>query len=62
MQPFNNLDMSMDMTGAQIYTLLEQQWPGANPAAGAKVLQVSNGFSYRWNPAVADGNALVGTG
>jgi 5'-nucleotidase len=29
-QPFGNLDTSMDMTGAQIYTLLEQQWPNAD--------------------------------
>jgi 5'-nucleotidase len=54
-QPFNNYDVSMDMTGAQIYSLLEQQWAGGNLAAGAKVLQVSSGFAYRWNPAVAAG-------
>jgi len=54
----------MDMTGAQIYTLLEQQWPGEDPTAGARVLQVSNGFSYRWNPTVVPvttpKNPLVG--
>ncbi len=55
-QPFGNLDVSMDMTGAQIYALLEQQWAGPNLTAGAKVLQVSAGFSYRWNPAVAAGS------
>ena len=63
-QPFGNLDTSMDMTGAQIYTLLEQQWPGEDPTAGARVLQVSNGFSYRWNPTVVPvttpKNPLVG--
>jgi 5'-nucleotidase len=52
-QPFGNLDTSMDMTGAQIYTLLEQQWPNADVTAGVRVLQVSDGFSYRWNPAAA---------
>ena len=51
-QPFGNLDTSMDMTGAQIYTMLEQQWPRGDPSAGARVLQVSDGFSYRWNPTV----------
>jgi 5'-nucleotidase len=60
-QPFGNLDTSMDMTGAQIYTMLEQQWPKGDPSAAARVLQVSDGFSYRWNPTVvADSNALVG--
>ena len=34
-QPFGNLDTSMDMTGAQIYTLLEQQWPDADVTKGA---------------------------
>ncbi len=29
-QPFNNFDVSMDMTGAQILTLLDQQWSGTN--------------------------------
>ena len=38
-QPFNNFLVSMDLTGAQIETLLEQQFTGAN-AAAAKVLQV----------------------
>ena len=55
-QPFNNYLVSMDMTGAQIYALLEQQWAGPNLTAGARVLQVSAGFSYRWNPAVAAGS------
>ena len=32
MQPFNNYDVSMDMTGPQILTLLDQQWSGANAA------------------------------
>jgi 5'-nucleotidase len=58
-QPFGNLDTSMDMTGAQIYTLLEQQWPNADVTAGVRVLQVSNGFSYRWNPAAGVGHRVI---
>jgi len=46
-QPFNNFLVSMDMTGAEIETLLEQQWSGPN-AAGPKILQVSEGFTYTW--------------
>ena len=46
-QPFNNYLVSMDMTGRQILSLLEQQWSGAN-AEKPKILQVSGiTYSYR---------------
>jgi 5'-nucleotidase len=46
-QPFNNYVVSMDMTGAQILTLLGEQWSGGN-AASPKILQVSGiSYSYR---------------
>jgi 5'-nucleotidase len=45
-QPFNNYLVSMSLTGEQIYQLLAQQVTGTN-AAAPKVLQVSDGFSYR---------------
>ena len=42
-QPFSNSLVVMDLTGAQIEALLEQQWvPGKDP----KILQVSEGFTY----------------
>lgn len=41
-QPFSNNLVTMTLTGAQIATLLEQQFAGAFP----RVLQVSSGFSY----------------
>ncbi|HEY7002685.1 MAG TPA: bifunctional metallophosphatase/5'-nucleotidase [Gaiellaceae bacterium] len=44
-QPFNNVMTVKTMTGDMIYRLLEQQFTGANG-----ILQVSNGFSYRWSP------------
>jgi 5'-nucleotidase len=56
--PFGNTLVAMDMTGAQIRELLEQQWIRAN-ASHPSVLQVSNGFSYRWNPALPDGRRVV---
>ena len=40
-QPFGNSLVTMTLTGAQIDTLLEQQFTG-----GIGILQVSNGFSY----------------
>ncbi|MDF8265564.1 bifunctional metallophosphatase/5'-nucleotidase [Luteipulveratus flavus] len=49
-QPFNNYMVSLDLTGADLYALLNQQWSGAN-AASPKVLQVSKGFTYSWSAA-----------
>ena len=56
--PFGNTIVAMDMTGAQIRALLEQQWarPGASSVS---VLQVSEGFSYRWNKAAPKGQRVI---
>jgi 5'-nucleotidase len=51
-QPFNNYLVSMDVTGADIWTLLQQQWSGSNAGSGTKFLQVSNGLHYTWKGAV----------
>jgi 2',3'-cyclic-nucleotide 2'-phosphodiesterase (5'-nucleotidase family) len=56
-QPFNNFVVSMSMTGQQIIDLLNQQWSGANAGSNRKFLQVSDGFSYRWQNA-AGGRVL----
>jgi 5'-nucleotidase len=49
-QPFNNYLVSMTLTGAQIKTLLTQQWSGANGSPNQpKILQVSHGFSYTYS-------------
>jgi 5'-nucleotidase len=62
-QPFNNFVVSMDLTGAQIKAILNEQWNGANErtASGNKILQVS-GLVYKWDVSDADGtgNAIVG--
>ena len=50
-QPFNNFVVSMSMTGQQIIDLLNQQWSGLNAGSNRKFLQVSDGFSYRWQNA-----------
>lgn len=47
-QPFNNYLVSMDLTGAQVKTLLTEQWSGGN-AASPRMLQVSNGFAYTYS-------------
>ncbi|MBM7785349.1 bifunctional metallophosphatase/5'-nucleotidase [Tenggerimyces flavus] len=59
-QPFNNYVVSMDLTGAQLATLLEQQWSGRNGGAPGnwKVLQVS-GITYTWNKDAPEGSKVV---
>jgi 5'-nucleotidase len=69
-QPFNNYDVTINLTGQQILDVLNEQWNGKNEAvAGAedptgafKVLQVS-GLKYTWDvseAAAKDADALVG--
>ena len=56
-QPFGNTLVTMTLTGAQIDTLLEQQFD--NPSVGsARVLQVSNGFNYIWSQSAPAGNKV----
>jgi 5'-nucleotidase len=56
-QPFGNSLVTMTLTGAQIDTLLEQQFD--NPSAGqSRILQVSNGFTYTWNAAAPTGSKV----
>jgi 5'-nucleotidase len=57
-QPFGNTVVTLTLTGAQIHTLLEQQFTGCTvgypvgaPLTGQpfnRILQVSGGFSYEW--------------
>jgi len=54
MQPFGNSLVTMTLTGAQIATLLEQQWTGVNRDR-PRILQPSAGFGYVW-----DANAPAG--
>lgn len=50
-QPFGNSLVTMNLTGAQVDTLLEQQFVGCGqPASGAaRILQVSHGFEYSYS-------------
>lgn len=55
-QPFNNDLVRMELTGAQIVTLLQQQWVGQT---SARILKTS-GIHYTWDPgAVADARVSV---
>lgn len=56
-QPFGNSLVTMTLTGAQIKTLLEQQFD--NPAVGQnRILQVSQGFSYTWSASAPAGGKV----
>jgi 5'-nucleotidase len=55
-QPFRNQLVTLTLTGAQIKTMLEQQW--LDPAR-PRILQVSNGFSYTWDGARPFGERVV---
>jgi len=56
--PFGNTLIVVSLSGAQIKTLLEQQWPGATADDG-NLLQVSEGFSYRWDSTQPQGQRVV---
>jgi 5'-nucleotidase len=46
--PFGNTLVVLDLTGAQLRRLLEQQWQRPS-ASGATILQVSQGLDYTWD-------------
>ena len=57
-QPFGNSLVTMSLTGAQIDTLLEQQFLGCGTQNANRVLQVSNGFAYSWSLSAAPCNKV----
>jgi 5'-nucleotidase len=55
-QPFRNQLVTLTLTGAQIKSVLEQQW--LDPAR-PRILQVSKGFSYAWDGAKPYGERVI---
>ena len=55
--PFGNSMVTMTLTGAQIDTLLEQQFRDEGPGYG-NMLQPSAGFSYAWDPTAPLGSKV----
>jgi 5'-nucleotidase len=57
-QPFANTLVAMTLTGAQLKTLLEQQW---QPASSRPVLRLgaSEGFTWTYDPAAAQGSRIT---
>jgi 5'-nucleotidase len=60
LHPFNNYLVTMDLTGAQLVRLLEQQWESPQPPGG-RILLASAGFTYTWDANKPEG-AAPGTG
>jgi 5'-nucleotidase len=54
--PFSNDLVVVELSGAQIRQLLEQQW---SAAGAANVMQVSHNFAYRWDAARPIGSRVV---
>jgi 5'-nucleotidase len=54
-QPFRNVLVTLTLTGAQIKRALEQQW---SDPTDPNVLQVSEGFTYRWDGTRPDGERV----
>jgi 5'-nucleotidase len=50
-QPFNNLVVTETLTGAQVKSVLEQQFVGVQGQITTKILQVSAGFTYTYSAA-----------
>ncbi len=55
-QPFYNNLVTLTLSGAQLLAVLEQQWLNQ---PRARILQVSNGFSYHWDAARPPGQRIV---
>ena len=48
-QPFGNSLVTMTLTGAQLKTVLEQQFQGCGTQDRNRILQVSAGLTYAWS-------------
>lgn len=59
-QPFANTLVNMDLTGAQLATVLEQQWQPAGAARPHLRLGISKGFTYTYDPNAPAGSRITG--
>jgi len=57
LHPFGNRILALDMTGAQVLEVLEEQW-SADPVAIPRILRTS-GLYYEWDPAKPAGAHVV---
>ncbi|NMO57015.1 bifunctional metallophosphatase/5'-nucleotidase [Actinoplanes sp. TBRC 11911] len=58
-QPFNNLVVTQTLTGAQLKSVLEQQFAGFQGQPSTKILQVSAGLTYTWSASAPLGSKIT---
>lgn len=58
-QPFANTLVAMDLTGAQIKAVLEEQWQPAGSSRPFLKLGVSVGMTYTYDPSAAQGSHIT---
>ncbi len=58
-QPFANTLVTMDLTGAQIKQVLEEQWQPAGSSRPFLRLGTSTGFAYTYDPNAAAGSRIL---
>ena len=58
-QPFANTLVNMRLTGAQLKTVLEQQWQPAGASRPFLRLGISEGFTYTYDPAAPAGSHIT---
>lgn len=59
-QPFANTLVNMQLTGAQLATVLEQQWQPAGASRPFLRLGISEGFTYTYDPDAPAGSRITG--
>jgi 5'-nucleotidase len=59
-QPFANTLVNLRLTGAQIKTVLEQQWQPAGSSRPVLRLGISKGFTYTYDPNAAKDSHITG--
>ena len=58
-QPFGNIMQTMTLTGAQLKTVLEQQWqPQDDGTVQARILQISSTLTYTWSESAPVGSKI----
>jgi 5'-nucleotidase len=58
-QPFSNIMQTMTLTGAQLKTVLEQQWqPQPDGSVQVRILQISSTLHYSWSQSAAVGSKV----
>jgi 5'-nucleotidase len=58
-QPFGNIMQTMTLTGAQLKTVLEQQWqPRPDGTVQVRILQISSTLHYSWSQSAPIGSKI----